>query len=113
MPRARKLTGTYPLLLGEPTNLDNPMFRFSKYTKEQIQTAREYAAGNAQRCAEKCFDDDFGFAQHVTYTDKVAYRADQLENADAIKKGERDHNFTIRQRMHYFLTGESVALLPK
>ena len=53
------------------------------------------------------------FASHVTIEMKAKYFADRVEFIRSIRLGKLDHNFTIRQRMHYYLTGEWVPLLPK
>lgn len=84
----------------------------SKYTQEQLQAAREYAAQVHKDLAKHCLGEDFGFAEHVTEIDKRAYRAKQLQIAEDIEAGHCDDNFTVVQRIHYFLTGESIALLP-
>ena len=85
---------------------------FSEFTKDQLQRAMLYAAEINWKCTSECMDDDFGFADHVTDQDKLNYREKQETYAEEIEAGKHDHNFTIRQRMYYFLTGESVALLP-
>lgn len=83
-----------------------------KYSEEQLQAAREYAAQVHKDLAKHCLDKDFGFANHVTELEKRAYKAKQLQIAEDIEAGHCDSNFTVAQRMHYFLTGESIALLP-
>lgn len=83
-----------------------------KYTKEQLQEARTYAASINRRIAKDCFLPDFGFASHVTEKGKQEYANKNLALADSIEAGELDHNFTVAQRMRYHLTGECVALLP-
>jgi hypothetical protein len=78
---------------------------------EQLQDARDYAAELYEQLAVECFNDDFGFASHITQADKEVYAQTKIKQADAIKAGERDHNLTIAQRMHFFLRGESIPLL--
>jgi hypothetical protein len=86
---------------------------FKSYTPEQLQSARDYAAEIPLRSSVNCFKDDFGYADHVTDEQKIQFSKQYKLNAESIKKGEKDHNFTIAQRMHYFLTGECVGLLAK
>jgi len=78
---------------------------------KSIQDARKYAAQINHECANHALDDDFGFASHVTHNDKLAYAEKQRSYAVAIENGEHDSNFTIMQRMDYFLTGEMKPLL--
>lgn len=82
-----------------------------KYTPQEIQSAREYAAELPMSLSILCFDDDFGFASHVTEADKKAYSQSKVEQSDAILKGEKDGNLAVAQRMVYFLTGESKPLM--
>lgn len=77
-----------------------------------LHQARQYAAQVNHNCANHAFDSDFGFACHITYADKVKYVAKERQYAREIETGIHDHNFTIWQRMNYYLTGEMVALLP-
>lgn len=77
-----------------------------------IQQARDYAAELNFNMAKDCFDTNYGFASHISYSDKVKYRKDNIQQGLDIEAGKLDHNFTIAQRMHYFLTGDCVALLP-
>ncbi len=74
--------------------------------------ARIYAAKINREIAAHVFDDDAGYADHVDDAWKQRIREEQLQHAEEIEAGKHDHNLTIAQRMHYFLTGESVALLP-
>ena len=82
-------------------------------TQESKQLARNYAAKIDRDIAEHAFDDDFGFASHVTDDDKHEYVKKHIKLAEEIEAGEHDNNFTVWQRMNYFLTGESVPFLPK
>lgn len=85
----------------------------TKHTPEQIQKAREYAAEIEFRIADEALDPGFGFAPHVTESEKRKYADDARAHAEAIVRGEHDNNFTIWQRMNYYLTGKFVPLLPK
>lgn len=94
------------------------MVKFGFETPEQmtvargdITAAREYAAQIHHQMADSVFDDDFGFASHVTDSDKRKYAEDQRKYAEEVLRGEHDNNFTIWQRMNYFLTGECVPFL--
>ena len=79
---------------------------------EQLKAARVYAAKIDRDIAAHAFDPDFGFAAHVTYKDKVIYAANHALHACEIEAGLHDHNFTVWQRMNYYLTGECVPFLP-
>jgi len=78
----------------------------------KLDQARKYAAKINHKLADGAFDDDAGFASHVTYQDKVEYARYQRQLAEEIEDGHHDNNFTIRQRMEYFLTGKCTPLLP-
>jgi len=78
-----------------------------------LQAARGYAAKIDDEIAEHAFDEDFGFADHVTEEDKRRYADDHRKHAEEIRAGKHDHNFTVWQRMHFFLTGECAPFLPK
>ena len=86
---------------------------FSAFSQEQIQAARDTVAAQKDHLAVICFDDDFGFASHVTHADKVAYSEERKQFAKEIRNGIHDNNFTVRQKMYYELTGESIPFLPK
>lgn len=77
-----------------------------------IQKARVYAAKIDREIAAHAFDPDYGFASHVTDADKQAYADRHLKLAEEIEAGLHDHNFTVWQRMNYYLTGECVPFLP-
>lgn len=79
----------------------------------KLQAAREYAAKIHHKLAASAFDPDFGFASHITEEDKQKYSDDQRRYAAEVEAGEHDSNFTIWQRMNYFLTGECTPFLPK
>lgn len=80
------------------------------FTPEELQAARNYAAEIPERLSKQCFEKDFGFAPHVTDEMKRKYSDRYLSQAKAIKSGEKDNNFTIAQRMFFFLTGEDAPL---
>jgi len=52
------------------------------------------------------------YADHITEEQKENYLKEDLEWADAIERGDQDHNLTVAQRMHYYMTGKTVAILP-
>lgn len=82
-----------------------------KYTQQELQSAREYAAELPESLSMLCFDDDFGFASHVTLDDIKAYSKSKLDQSSAILRGEKDGNLAVAQRMDYFLSGESKPLM--
>ena len=73
--------------------------------------ARVYAAKINRELAAHAFDNDFGFASHVTLADKQAYAERNIKLAENIEAGKLDNNFTVCQRMNYYLTGECVPFL--
>jgi hypothetical protein len=77
-----------------------------------LNNARIYAAKVNRECAKHAFDPDYGFASHITDKDKQDYADKELKLAEEIENGLHDNNFTVWQRMNYFLTGDCVALLP-
>ena len=81
------------------------------YTQKKIQQAREYAAQIEYRLSNECLLPNFGYADHVTEQDKQKYSEKYFRYAQEIEQGIHDNNFTIWQRMNYYLTGESVAFL--
>lgn len=83
-----------------------------KYSKRKLKKAREYAAGFNRRIAEKVFTADY-YADHVTEYMKQAIHDREIAYAKEVESGLHDHNLTIQQRMHFYLTGESVALMSK
>jgi hypothetical protein len=84
---------------------------FERFSKEQLQEARLYASSINRDIAREAAKPDFGFADHVSDAEKNAYINNQLSLADDIDNGKMDGNFTVRQRMYYFLTGECVPIL--
>ena len=85
---------------------------FKPFTPQQLQEAREYAAECPTRQAVECLKPGYGYASHVTEEMKAVFSEDFKRDAREILEGKADHNFTIRQRMYYHLTGECVGLLP-
>lgn len=81
--------------------------------KIDLNEARKYAAKINHKLADHAFDNDFGFASHVTDDDKREYADKQRTFAREIEAGLHDGNFTVWQRMQYYLTGEWVPLFPK
>jgi hypothetical protein len=77
------------------------------FTKEQLQEARIYAASFSHKVVAAI---DSG---KIVPNDPAAYRQIFVDSAARIEAGLADGNFTVWQRMNYFLTGESVPLLPK
>ena len=84
---------------------------FSTFTEQQLQDARIYAAKIYRQLAEEAITANY-YAAHVSKEDRLKIQKDHLRYAEEIENGQHDHNFTIRQRMYYYLTGESVAFLP-
>ena len=80
------------------------------YSEQQMQDARVYAARIDRQLAAEASTSPH-YASHVTPDDRLAIQARHLESAEAIERGECDHNFTIAQRMRYYLTGECVPFL--
>ena len=91
----------------------NALLAVNEVPEDRLKLAREYAAKINWKLADTALDDDFGFASHVTRDDKLRYAEEQRIYAKEIEAGVHDGNFTILQRMNYYLTGECVALLPK
>jgi hypothetical protein len=87
------------------------MKRLSDYPTETLQAARETVADWWAANAREIRETD-PYAPHVTEEQKDQLLADSLANAEKIRRGELDNNFTIWQRINLALTGECVALLP-
>ena len=83
---------------------------FEQFTPEQVQAARIYAADNPRKMAEEALTATY-YADHVDMEWRQCIKEEKEQLANEIEKGLHDHNFTIAQRMWYYLTGESVALL--
>ena len=84
----------------------------TKVNDSDLQKAREYASQIHKEMAESAFDDGY-FAPHISEEYKHSYVEYHLNYAKEIEAGKRDTNFTIWQRMNYFLTDECVPFLPK
>ena len=80
-------------------------------TGERLNEARRYAASYSLMCAAAWLNDPDHGAPHVTTKMRGKLAAENVVRARRIERGECDHNFTIWQRMDYFLTGESVPFL--
>ena len=80
-------------------------------TQAELIAARKYAAEIPRKLAAEALTADY-YADHVTIQDRVEIKERELKRAEQIENGEHDHNFTIWQRMNYYITGESIALLP-
>lgn len=52
------------------------------------------------------------FADHVDTNAKTEYYNRRLVEINRIRTGECDHCLYVQQRIHYYMTGEMVALLP-
>lgn len=83
------------------------------YPPEQIQRARRYAARPSLRYARSAEAGKIDFASHVTSSQIYSIIREHRVYAREILEGLHDHNFTVWQRMNYYLTGECPALLPK
>lgn len=84
---------------------------FTTFTEQQLQAARKYAASVNRKLASEALTADY-FADHVDYDARLKIQSKHNTYADEIERGEHDLNFTIMQRMYYYLTGECVAFLP-
>ena len=84
---------------------------FSNFSEEQIQAAREKVAIEKDDLAKACVDGSANFAEHVTEERKQERSVRYKQLAGEIRRGEHDQNLTTCQRIHYYLTGESVPLM--
>lgn len=82
-------------------------------TGARLQEARKAATQPNLDYIEAIDNGTAGFASHVTIAQIQEIRAGEVEQIRKIRAGESDHNFTVWQRMNTFLTGKTVALLPK
>lgn len=87
------------------------MKKFSDFTEEQIQSARESVAKwwEENRRAVRRKDN---YAPHVTEDEKDQYLREGISYAREIAAGLHDGCFTVAQRIYAELTGECPALLP-
>lgn len=76
-----------------------------------IEQARIYAA-KTNRDHAKDVNGRVLFPSHVTEKKKQEVAQNSLRLAEQIESGEHDHIFTVAQRIHYYMTGECVQLLP-
>ena len=81
------------------------------YSEQQLQNARVYAARIDRQLAAEALTADY-YASHITAADRESIKARHLESAEAVERGEHDGNFTVAQRMRYYLAGECVPFLP-
>ncbi len=94
-------------------DVEEVMRETQKIEKNDLQAARNYAAKIDDSIADHAFNEDFGFATHVTEEDKQKYVDRHRKLANEIRFGKYDSNFTVWQRMHFFLTEECVPFFPK
>lgn len=88
------------------------MKKFSDFTSEQIQDAREKVA-NWFAANSRAIRAEDPYASHVTEIEKDLYLKEGLESAERVRQGKSDGNFTVAQRIYFELTGECVGFLPK
>jgi len=79
----------------------------SQYTPEELQKARIYAAKTERNMIEAYKSKEF------LVNNPEKWLADTNKIIKDIESGKLDGNFTIWQRMNYYLTGKCPALLPK
>lgn len=77
-----------------------------------LEQARIYAAKTNRDHAEDVLCGRVPFPAHVTENKKQEISENSLRLAEQIEAGEHDHVFTVAQRIHYYMTGECVQLLP-
>ena len=77
----------------------------------EVDKARHYAAGAHYRCALAALAGEIDFPSHMTKDRIEDYIIRDVTLAIEIEQGKHDHNFTVWQRMNYYLTGECVPLL--
>lgn len=79
----------------------------NNFSPDQLQEARLAVSEISKKLIAKVESGE------LTVNNKERYIS-YLENCiEKIESGEWDSNFTIRQKMYYFLTGECPAFLPK
>jgi hypothetical protein len=83
----------------------------NQISPEDLQKARDHVAEWKRNNALEILNSN-DYASHVTEEQKQSIYNESLKLADSIQRGERDGEFWCWQRLNYFLTGESVALLP-
>lgn len=117
----RKDTGACTKMNATPMTHDQACTFKSKCTEHSfnyllleevtMQHARDHVADWKRESAFAIRKED-EYASHVTDQKKEEYFRNALLVADEIRQGTHDGAFWCRQRMHEFLTGECVALLP-
>lgn len=83
---------------------------FQDYTEQQMTAARGYAASITLKHAACCMDKGY-FAEHITPSEAADIQFRECKEAQHIMEGMCDNNFTVRQRMEFYLTGKSTPLL--
>ena len=77
-----------------------------------LQDARIYAVKTYRTYATAISEGSVQFAGHVSDEQKTQIMKAEIKFAEEVEAGMHDFNFTIRQRIHYFLTGVELPLLP-
>jgi hypothetical protein len=75
--------------------------------REALAKTAEYYRDNAIGIREEDL-----YADHVSEDQKDEYLANSLQFAKEVSRGEHLGCFAVAQKFHFFLTGDSVALLP-
>jgi len=78
---------------------------------KQLQAARVYATKVHYDCISAIDNKTANFASHVTEQQIQVQRQKHEDQIKDILDGKLDGNFSVAQRMHYFLTGKSVPFL--
>ena len=79
---------------------------------EAIENARIYAAKTSRDYAESILDESTEFPDHITDSKKQEIVINNLKMAEEIEAGKHDHNMTVAQRIHYYMTGDCLPILP-
>ena len=53
------------------------------------------------------------YAAHVTELEKEIDYEKRVQLSEEIREGKHDGNFTVAQRIHFYMTGECVPFLKK
>ena len=75
-----------------------------------LQSALKIVAEDMRELAHGIYKGPY--ASHVTEEDKIRFLEKDLAYADEVEKGLHNCNLSIRQRITYVMTGETVAILP-
>lgn len=78
--------------------------------ESDLNSAREYAASVNQCIADEALTATY-YADHITMQKREEIKRYNLRLAQEIREGKHDNNFTIKQRMYYYLTGKSVPFM--